>query len=71
MSDLVVKEIIERAMGDKKFRKQLFKHPGKALEGYDLTQEERDLLAGLDEDNFDDFAGGLGSRVTKGAWRPG
>lgn len=71
MSEAVVKEIIEKAIEDKKFRKQLFKHPEKALEGYDLTEKERKLLAGLDEDNFDDFAGGLGGRTTKGVWTPG
>jgi hypothetical protein len=71
MSDTVVKEIIERAIEDKAFRKKLFKHPDKALEGYDLTAEERKLLEGLDEDNFDKFAGGLGDRTTKGIWTPG
>jgi hypothetical protein len=71
MSEAVVKEIIQKALDDKKFRKQLFKHPEKALAGYDLTDAERKMLEGLDEDNFDQFAGGLGDRTTKGIWTPG
>ncbi len=71
MSEAVVKEIIEKAIADEKFRKKLFKRPKKTLAGYDLTEKERKLLEGLDEDNFDDFAGGLGDRTTKGVWTPG
>ncbi len=71
MSEKIVKEIIERAIEDEKFRKELFKHPEKALAGYDLTAKEQKLLEGLNEENFDKFAGGLGARTTKGAWRPG
>ncbi|GAB4272520.1 MAG: Franean1_4349 family RiPP [Candidatus Promineifilaceae bacterium] len=70
MSDQTVKEIIERALNDKAFRQLLFKNPDEALKEYDLTDEERKILEGLDEDNFDDFAGGLGDRSTKGAIRP-
>ncbi|RMD47754.1 MAG: hypothetical protein D6835_07050 [Candidatus Thermofonsia bacterium] len=70
MSDQTVKEIIERAINDKAFRQLLFKNPDEALKDYDLTDEERQILEGLDEDNFDDFAGGLGDRSTKGAIRP-
>jgi len=71
MSKEVVMEIIERANKDKKFRQELFKNPTNALKGYDLTDEERAALEGLDEENFDDFAGGLGDRTTKGVWRAG
>ena len=71
MSEAVVKEIIQKALDDKQFRHQLFKNPEKALAGYDLTDEERKMLSGLDENNFDQFAGGLGDRTTKGIWTPG
>ena len=67
MSQSVVMDIIGKAIDDEKFRKQLFKHPAKALEGYDLTDAERASLSDLSEDNFDGFAGGLGDRTTKGA----
>jgi hypothetical protein len=71
MSDTGVKEIIEKAIEDEKFRQQLFADPQKALAGYDLTAAERKMLESLDENNFDQFAGGLGDRTTKGVWTPG
>lgn len=71
MSEAAVKQVIDRAMGDAKYRETLFRDPGSALQGYDLTDEERNLLSDLDEDNFDRFAGDLGDRTTKGKWIPG
>lgn len=59
-------QIVERAVSDKAFRILLFKDLDKALEGYPVSNEERQLLENLDEENFDEFAGGLGSRTTKG-----
>lgn len=67
MSD-VVKQIIEKAIKDEGFRKLLFNNLDKALADYDLSQEDRELLENLNEDNFDDFAGDLGDRTTKGIW---
>ncbi|HEX6387167.1 MAG TPA: Franean1_4349 family RiPP [Anaerolineae bacterium] len=71
MSEAAVKQVIDRAVGDAKFRQMLFRDPDSALQGYDLTDEERNLLSDVDEDNFDEFAGGLGDRTTKGKWIPG
>lgn len=59
-------QVVERAISDKTFRQLLFKDLDKALEGYPVSDEERTLLENLDEENFDEFAGGLGSRTTKG-----
>lgn len=64
-------QIVERALTDRKFRTLLFQDLEKALAGYPVTDEERKLLENLDEENFDEFAGGLGSRTTKGSWYPG
>ena len=61
-------QIVERALTDRKYRTLLFQDLDKALEGYPVTDEERQLLENLDEENFDEFAGGLGSRTTKGIW---
>lgn len=61
-------QVVERAINDKEFRKLLFKNLDKALEGYAVSDEERTALENLDEENFDEFAGGLGSRTTKGIW---
>lgn len=69
MSD-IVKEIIDRAVKDEAFRNLLFTNPDAALAGYSLTDEDRALLSNLDESNFDEYAGALGDRTTKG-WLPG
>ncbi|MCP4418891.1 MAG: hypothetical protein GY805_19925 [Chloroflexi bacterium] len=61
-------QVVERAVNDKKFRRLLLSNLDKALEGYAVSDEERGLLENLDDENFDEFAGGLGSRTTKGIW---
>jgi hypothetical protein len=66
MSDTALKEIIDRAVNDEAYRKLLLNDPDKALEGYKLSNENRKILEGLTEDTFDEFAGGLGDRTTKG-----
>jgi hypothetical protein len=63
--------IIERAIDDEQFRLLLFNQPEEALAEYELTEEERRRLSGLNQENFDEFAGPLDDRHTKGAWRPG
>lgn len=71
MSDTALKEITDRAVSDEKFRNLLLTDPDKALEGYKLSDEERKILEGLTEETFDEFAGGLGDRTTKGSWTIG
>lgn len=71
MSDQVMQEIIERAVKDEAFRKQLFANPDTALQTYDLTESELETLKSLNADNFDSFAGDLGDRTTQGRWIPG
>ena len=66
MSEVVLKEIIDRAVSDESFRQKLLSDPTAALANYDLTDAEHELLSNLDEGNFDEFAGGLGDRTTKG-----
>ncbi len=71
MSQKAVMEIIERATADKSFQDLLFSDAKKALTGYSLTDEEQKMLSNLNADNFDNFAGNLGDRTTKGGWVPG
>lgn len=71
MSDTAIKEIIDRAVSDEKFRSLLLNNPDNALAGYKLTDEDRVILGGLTEETFDEFAGGLGDRTTKGSWTVG
>lgn len=59
-------QVVERAVNDKNFRQLLLSNLNKALEGYAVSDDERSLLENLDEETFDQFAGGLGARTTKG-----
>lgn len=64
-------EIIERAGKDSAFRQLLLDDPQKALEGYAVTDDEREMLQNLDEVQIDQFAGKLGDRTTKGTFGRG
>ena len=69
MSDSV-KQIVEQAIEDEAFRELLFSNPDEALKDYELTDAEKQQLSGLNAGNFDEFAGELGDRTTRG-WLPG
>jgi hypothetical protein len=71
MSKAQVIAIIEKAIDDEAYRNLLFTNPDKALKGYDLTADERKRLSSLTPETFDDFAGPLTGRNTKGQWIPG
>jgi hypothetical protein len=71
MSKADVIAIIERAIDDETYRNLLFTDPDQALKGYNLTADERKKLSSLTPENFDDFAGPLTGRTTKGQWIPG
>lgn len=64
-------EVISRATNDAAYRNLLLTDPDKALEEYQLSDEDRKILEGLTEDTLDEFAGGLGDRGTKGWVAPG
>ncbi len=66
MSIEVVHQIIGRAVTDEAFRKLLFANPEEALKGYDLTDEEREALTDLDEEEVSAFSNQLSERITKG-----
>ena len=65
MPSEAVQNLIGRAVMDEEFRKLLFSDPEKALEGYDLTPQEKKFLLSLDPDEVADFAGKLDERITK------
>ena len=65
MSADSVKQIIGRAVTDTEFRGLLFSQPHKAVEGYDLTAQERTSLQGLTPQEFDSLAGTLEERISK------
>lgn len=67
MSD-ALDQVVAKAMKDKNYRALLLSNPDEALKGFAITDDERSILEGLDDEKFDKFAGGLGDRETKGSW---
>jgi len=65
MSADTVEEIIRKAVVDGEFREALFSDPDKALESYELTEEEAEKLRGLEPDFFDAQAGELEERISR------
>ncbi len=71
MSKTQVIAIIDKALDDETYRNLLINNPEEALKGYELTADEYKRLTELTEETFDDFAGPLTGRTTKGQWIPG
>jgi len=69
MSTESLKEVIGRALTEPEYRGVLFSDPDKALEGYDLTDEEAAALKGLEPAKFDAAAGELEERISKSGLR--
>ena len=65
MSTLSVKQIIGHALVEPQFRQLLFENPAKALEGSELTKEEKAMLTNLPRENFESLAGELGERISR------
>lgn len=61
-----LEQIVDRAVKDTNYRQLLLSNPNEALKGYNVTADERQMLAGLTDNTFDEFAGALGDRTTKG-----
>ena len=71
MSVESLQEIIGRAVMEPEFRELLFNEPDKALEGYELTEEEAASLKRLHPEKFDAVAGELEERISRaGGIRP-
>ncbi len=65
MTRQVVEQIIGRLVTDTEFRKLFFSNPNAALEGYDLTTEEREALLATKIEDVEDFGRKLDARITK------
>lgn len=65
MSAETVQDIIIKAVTDKEYRELLFSDPDKALEEFDLTDEEIEGLKGLEREKFDVAADELEERVSR------
>jgi hypothetical protein len=69
MSQDAVSQIIGRAVIDPEFRETLFSNPEQALQGYDLTEDDKEALKNLKQEDLEEFSTKLDSRITKRAWR--
>ena len=68
MSTEAVKEILGRAVVDETFRTQLLEETDEALEGYDLTEEEREAFEHLSAEVFEGDAEELEERLSRSVW---
>ena len=65
MSAETVQEIIVKAVTDKEYRELLFSDPEKALENFELTDEEATALKEMEREKFDVVASKLEERISK------
>ena len=65
MAESHVKQIIANAVINSEYREKLFKNPDEALAEFDLTDEERTVLKGLDRDKFDTTAAEMEDRISR------
>ena len=65
MSQETVQKIIIRAVREPEYRELLFGEPDKALEGYELSEEESAALKGLERDSFDAVVSEVEERVSR------
>lgn len=66
MAGTDVERIIGRAVLDEQFRALLFANPDAALAGYDLSDQELELVLSLLKGQFKDGLESLGGEVTRG-----
>ena len=67
MSSEAVAEVIEKALTDKEFLSQLADDPDAALADFDLSDDERAMLAELDDESLVNMATDSGERISKSA----
>ena len=65
MSQETVQEVIIKAVSEPEFRELLFSDLDKALEGFDLTEEEIESLKQMDTGMLDEYFGELEERVSR------
>jgi hypothetical protein len=65
MSAESVEQIIGKAIVDGEYRELLFSDPNKALEGYELTEEESAALRGIEREKLDEVATEIEERISR------
>lgn len=65
-----VYKVIVKAVTDESFRELIFSEPEKALEGFELTQEEAAAIRSVKREEFDAVFTQLEERVSRGGLSP-
>jgi len=65
MSAESLEKIIGKAVVDGEYRELLFSEPDKALEGYELSEEESAALKGLEREKFNTAATEIEERISR------
>ena len=65
MSKENVEQIIGKAVTDADYRELLFSEPDKALEGYELTEEESTALKGIEREKLDEVVTEIEERISR------
>lgn len=65
MSVEEVKKIITKMIEDESFEKEVLNNPQDALNGFDLTEDEKQKLASLDKEKLKQISMDLDKRLSK------
>ena len=65
MTKQAVEQILGRIVTDAKFRQLFFSNPEGALQGYELTKQEREALLATKVEDVEGFSRKLDKRITK------
>lgn len=65
MSAESVEQVIEKAIVDGEYRELLFSDPDKALEGFELTEEENTALRGIEREKLDSVVTEIEERISR------
>jgi hypothetical protein len=65
MSAESVEQVIGKAVVDGEYRELLFSEPDKALEGYELTEEESTALKGIEREKLDAVVTVIEDRISR------
>ncbi|MFA6000928.1 MAG: Os1348 family NHLP clan protein [Thermoleophilia bacterium] len=55
--------VVGRAVVDEQYRERFYKNPMLAMEGYDLSNDEKQAIAGIDRRQMDKFADSVNYRL--------
>jgi hypothetical protein len=60
-----VEKVIDSLVTDSKLKEAFFNNPDEVLKNFELTSEEKDTLKNMNREEIQQFARGLGERISK------